>query len=503
MNIQQAKDQIKHAIQIYLKKDEFGGYKIPLVRQRPIFMLGAPGIGKTAIMEQIAQELGVALVSYSMTHHTRQSALGLPYIEHKQYGGKDHVVSEYTMSEIIASVYDTMEESGKEEGILFLDEINCVSETLAPAMLQFLQYKVFGRHQVPDGWVVVTAGNPPEYNRSVREFDVVTMDRLKILEVEEDYGVWKNYASTKGIHGSILSYLDIKKDDFYVMETTVDGKSFVTARGWEDLSEAIRLYEEEELDVDLVVVGQYLRHDKTARGFSAYYQLYNKYKEDYRIQEILEGKASSDVRQKAREADGDERISLLSLLLESIQESIRYHQWTEHFLRDYIQVMKQVKIDCDLAKKDVDDLLESHIRQQRLAMEGEEKANSLSEQGRHGYQRILRALREVRRTCRKEEITRHQEAFSTMREDFDAMVGQMKAGAKTISDQLHHLFQFAEDVFGDGREVRMLVAELTANYYSAKFIATQGSADYYRHNKKLMFHEKQANILKEIDELEI
>ena len=49
------------------------------------------------------------------------------------------------MSEIIASVYEVMEESGIREGILFLDEINCVSETLAPSMLQFLQYKVFGR----------------------------------------------------------------------------------------------------------------------------------------------------------------------------------------------------------------------------------------------------------------------------------------------------------------------------------------------------------------------
>ncbi|MBR5027962.1 MAG: AAA family ATPase, partial [Bacteroidales bacterium] len=71
-----------------------------------MILWGPPGIGKTAIMEQIAQELGVGLVSYSMTHHTRQSALGLPFIETKNYGGKEYSVSEYTMSEIIASVYD-------------------------------------------------------------------------------------------------------------------------------------------------------------------------------------------------------------------------------------------------------------------------------------------------------------------------------------------------------------------------------------------------------------
>ena len=162
MNIEQAKDYIKDSVKMYLKKDEFGDYRIPVIRQRPIFLLGAPGIGKTAIMEQIASELGIALVSYSMSHHTRQSALGLPFIKHKNYEGMEYDVSEYTMSEIIASIYEIMDESDIKEGILFLDEINCVSETLAPSMLQFLQYKTFGRHKIPEGWVIVTAGNPPE-----------------------------------------------------------------------------------------------------------------------------------------------------------------------------------------------------------------------------------------------------------------------------------------------------------------------------------------------------
>jgi hypothetical protein len=108
-----------------------------------------------------------------------------------------------------------MEETGVREGILFLDEINCVSETLAPSMLQFLQYKVFGRHRVPDGWIVVTAGNPPEYNNSVREFDTVTWDRLKRIDIEPDYQTWKEFALDRGVHPSVSTYLDIKSSDFY------------------------------------------------------------------------------------------------------------------------------------------------------------------------------------------------------------------------------------------------------------------------------------------------
>lgn len=125
-------------------------YRIPAIRQRPILLMGPPGIGKTQVMEQIARECGIALVSYTITHHTRQSAVGLPFIVKKNYGEEEFSVTEYTMSEIISSVYDKMEKTGLKEGILFIDEINCVSETLAPMMLQFLQGKTFGNQKVPE-----------------------------------------------------------------------------------------------------------------------------------------------------------------------------------------------------------------------------------------------------------------------------------------------------------------------------------------------------------------
>ena len=318
MNIKQAKEQIKQAVNAYRQKNEFGEPEIPIERQRPIFLIGAPGIGKTAIMEQIAQELGIGLVNYSMTHHTRQSALGLPFIVHKTYRGKDYEVSEYTMSEIIASVYEQIKQYGMDEGILFLDEINCVSETLVPSMLQFLQNKTFGRHKVPDGWVVVTAGNPPEYNNSVREFDVATWDRLKRIVVEPSFDVWKEYAVIKGVHPSVVTYLEIKKSDFYLIETTVDGKEFVTARGWTNLSDMINLYEKLGYAVNEELIQQYLQHSKIAKSFAVYYDLFRKYKSTYQIEEILKGKQSKDIEQRAKNAKFDERLTLLNLLLDTV-----------------------------------------------------------------------------------------------------------------------------------------------------------------------------------------
>ena len=157
MNIQEAKETIETALRAYFARDEIGFPLVPLRQQRPILLIGPPGIGKTAIMEQIAEECGVGLVAYTMTHHTRQSAMGLPEICTRGIEGKMVHTTEYTMSEIIASIYDCMEQTGKKRGILFLDEINCVSETLAPVMLQLLQDKKFGNQHIPDDWLIVAA----------------------------------------------------------------------------------------------------------------------------------------------------------------------------------------------------------------------------------------------------------------------------------------------------------------------------------------------------------
>ena len=94
MNIAQAKEEIKNTVRIYTRKNEDGSYKIAPVHQRPVLLIGPPGIGKTAIMEQVAEECEIGLVAYTITHHTRQSAVGLPLIKNEVFGGKEYAVTE-------------------------------------------------------------------------------------------------------------------------------------------------------------------------------------------------------------------------------------------------------------------------------------------------------------------------------------------------------------------------------------------------------------------------
>ncbi len=504
MNIKQAKEYIKNSINLYLKKDEFGEYRVPVVRQRPIFLLGAPGIGKTAIMEQIAQELGIALVAYSMTHHTRQSALGLPFITQKTYAGQEISVSEYTMSEIIASIYDTMEESGFKEGILFLDEINCVSETLAPSMLQFLQYKVFGRHRVPEGWVIVTAGNPPEYNKSVREFDVVTMDRLKLLEVEPDYRIWKEYAVDRRIHNAIINYLDLKKDHFYCMEMTVRGRSYATARGWEDLSQMLYLYEEEQLSVEESLVGQYIRNDRIVKEFTAYYDLYNKYKRDYRIEEILNGQASVQAIARAKEAAFDERLSLLGMLLDRVQADMKDVMEQGAFLKELLIPLKSVReVAVQGRVEQVTKQLDKLAEARRRILSNLQTANSLSDADRRKHRSVLAFLEARRKELFVSDISGGEEAFAFLKEKYDDAVAKMKRETGKVQSELHELFAFVEEAFREGNEMLILVTELTVNSFSAQFIAAFGSDDYSRHNKELMLSERKEDIKAQIADLKL
>ena len=503
MNVKEAKNQIQNAMKAYFTKDSFGNYLIPVERQRPVFLMGPPGIGKTAIMEQVAAELGVGLVSYSMTHHTRQSALGLPFIEKKTYGGVEYSVSEYTMSEIIASVYDMMENTGMKEGILFLDEINCVSETLAPAMLQFLQYKVFGRHRVPPGWIVVTAGNPPEYNDSVREFDVVTWDRLKRIDVEPDYDVWKEYAYKKGIHASIITYLDIKKSDFYKIETTVDGKSFVTARGWSDLSDMIKLYEMHDITVDEKLVAQYLQNKKIAKDFAIYYDLFNKYKSDYQVDKILAGKAPLEIEDRAKNARFDERLALLGLMLDAVTDELRNVNLAELTQTELLNALKNVRTDLAKPKADGKTAVDKQIVAMNDTMQKQKLASSLSQDGEYAYMSAISELERMNALLEKQEPANGAETFKILKAEFDGRTKELKKLADKAGKCLSNLFKFCEKVFGDGPEMLILVTELTISYYGARFISRYGCVEYFAHNKELLFHERQKEIIAELEKLEI
>ena len=480
MNITQAKQQIKDTVEAYLERDDAGMFVIPPAHQRPVFLLGAPGIGKTAIMEQVAEELGIGIVSYSMTHHTRQSALGLPRIERRAFEGLEFDTSEYTMSEIIAAIYDYMERTGLRSGILFLDEINCVSETLYPSMLQFLQFKTFGKFKVPDGWVVACAGNPPEYNRSVHEFDIVTLDRLRELDVEPDYAAWRAYAAERGLHPAVTTFLEAKKDCFYRVESKPGGgKAFVTARGWEDLARVIALYEQLGKPVDGDLVSQFVRDADVADQFTVYYALFAKYRSDYQVDAILAGAASVQIRERAAAAPFDERVALIGILLDALAQECAQVLDAEAVAYAVRDVLREVKPEL-LAGESVDVALvpKTAAREAQLARLVSTGAVAAVKVRREKL--TLALLHDLAAACSLAKETVGEAAFALIQQAYGAEVAKLEPAADAASAALDHAFAFVEECFS-AREMLVFTAELATRRSTADFIAHFGNDAYYAH----------------------
>ena len=501
MNIQAAKDQIKDTVDAYLQKDDAGMYIIDPSRQRPMFLVGAPGIGKTAIIEQIAQELGIGVVSYSMTHHTRQSALGLPRIVHCDFEGFEYEASEYTMSEIISSVYDYMERTGLRRGILFLDEINCVSETLYPSMLQFLQFKTFGRHRVPEDWVIVCAGNPPEYNKSVHEFDVVTLDRLREIDVEPDYPTWKRYATEKGVHPVVTTFLEAKPDCFYKIESKPGGgKSFVTARGWEDLAEAISLYEQMGKSVDLDLFSQFLRDDEIADRFAVYYKLFDKYRSDYQVGRILAGQADQEVSARAQQAEFDERLALLGLLLDAVGGSCKAALDQESVvveLRDMLREAKPLLLDG----ASVETAIAAPLRKRVDALERKVASGTAKPEWVRRENLVVKNLRSIIAECELAGTLEGEAAFATVNAAYRKQVDAIGPLVDEANAKMNNAFDFVESSWGNAREMLVFVAELTTRSATTQFVAHYGNDKYYKHNDELQVDVTRTDLTTRIREL--
>lgn len=502
MNIKRAKEEIKNAIAAYLLKDEYGEYVIPPMRQRPILLLGAPGIGKTQVMEQVARECKVGLVAYTITHHTRQSAIGLPFVSKEIFGGKEYAVTEYTMSEIVASIYKKIRETGLEEGILFIDEINCVSETLAPAMLQFLQCKSFGNHQIPKGWLITAAGNPPEYNKSVREFDVVTMDRVKKIEVEPDFQAWKSYAYKENVHPAVLSYLNTKPQYFYQMESTVDGKFFATPRGWEDLSRLISVYEKLDKVVDREVVQQYIQYPRISKDFANYLELYYKYQTDYQLDEVFRGNIDPVLVKKIGHASFDEKLSVIGLVLARCRKAFLHYAREEEQttqLHDTLLTMKDALAGPQGGQPLL--YLEDWLHHLEQEQEGKERAGLLSPMEKQCGLHTRDFLEKALLKGRAENLETGEQVFQMLSDEFGQVRSRYEDAFNQGKDVLERAFDFMEAVFTSSQEMVTFVTELNTDYYSIHFLQQYLCERYFRYNKELLFEESNRQLLQKIDTL--
>ena len=433
-----------------------------------VIFYGPPGTGKTTLAKVIANTTSADFTQINAT-----------------------VAGKKDMEQVVQEAQNNLGMYGRKT-ILFIDEINCVSETLAPTMLQFLQCKMFGNQSVPEGWIIVAAGNPPEYNKSVRDFDVVTLDRIKKIDVDVNYDVWKEYAYQADIHPAILAYLEIRRDYFYRMETTVDGRVFATARGWEDLSQLLKTYEKLGKKADREVVHQYIQHWKIAKDFANYLELYRKYKKDYGLEKIIEGVYTKDTLERLQYAAFDERLSVVNMLIGRLGTCFKDYFLKDRFvtiLYEYLKLYRS-NLQIDLV------VCESRDKYEKLR-----KEEQMTKQEDYVRKQVLDTLESYEQLTKEEHLD-GEAAFERVKELF----GNEVAGREELTEYtlaaLEHAFDFMEDAFGDSQEMVSFVTELNTNYYSIQFLKENDCDKYYQYNKKLLFDKQQEEILSELNEVE-
>ncbi len=464
MNIREAKEEIKHSVEIYLEKDENGDYVVPYMKQRPILMMGSPGIGRTAIVRQIAEELDVALVTCSMTNYTRQSALGRPLTKEIKCGGKTYPVAEYTLGDIMAAVYRVMERSHRKEGILFLGEINCAAESLAPAMNLLLQYKVLGTCRIPKGWVVVASGTSLRYNRAAKQFHISTLDRVKWLEVEENFRVWIRYAYEREFHASITSFLELDPDRFYFVRAAGGKGRYVTARGWEDLSGAVQAYERKRFAVDRNLVSQYITDEEIGRRFMEHYEFFRQIRSDYGTDQILEGRISEELLKKAKCAGESERIVLSCLLAGQVNFLMAEAVKQENVIRRIEAILDTAQKEVFLDHISMAVILESVLEQIQALVKEKRSAHCLSDIQRSGYQKIISYLNLFIK-CVSEKDTEEEQCESVKRR-LDTLICENKSRRQTAEQARENVISFAGQAWTD-EEVLLLKEKIQAYFFDS------------------------------------
>lgn len=151
---------------------------------------GAPGIGKSSIVEQLASVHQLEVVDIRLSQLAPTDLRGLPVAE----AG----VSKWFPPEFLP-------QQGR--GILFLDEINMAPPTMQGMAQQLILDRRVGSYVVPDGWFVWAAGNRKEDRAGVFEMPTPLANRFLHLQVEPDFESFKTYAIGQGIHEQIIAFL--------------------------------------------------------------------------------------------------------------------------------------------------------------------------------------------------------------------------------------------------------------------------------------------------------
>ena len=213
-------------------------------KQRPIFMWGPPGIGKSDIVGQVTRELPNShLIDIRLSLWEPTDIKGIPY-----YAANDNVMAWAPPQELptaeFAAQYDWI--------VLFLDEMNSAAPAVQAAAYQLILNRKVGAYKLPDNVLIVAAGNRDADKGVTYRMPAPLANRFVHIELAVDWDDYFAWAVANNIHADVVGYLTFSKKDLYDFDPKSPSRSFATPRTWSFVSELLEDDLDEETTTDLV-----------------------------------------------------------------------------------------------------------------------------------------------------------------------------------------------------------------------------------------------------------
>lgn len=190
-----------------------------LVEQKvPTFLWGAPGIGKSSIVKQIAKDMDVAFIDLRLALMDPTDLKGIPFYD------KESHTALWAPPAFLPS---------KGEGILFLDELNSAAPSVQSSAYQLILDRKVGEYELPDGWAIVAAGNREGDRGVTYRMPAPLANRFVHFELEVDVNDWRDWAYKSALDERIIAYISYKNEHLFTFDAKSDAKSFATPRSWE------------------------------------------------------------------------------------------------------------------------------------------------------------------------------------------------------------------------------------------------------------------------------
>ena len=251
---------------------------------------------------------------------------------------------------------------------------------------------------------------------------------------------------------------------------------------------------------------QYLQDSEIAAAFAAYYALYSKYRTLYRIPEILEGTVPEEST-ALREAPFDEKLSILGLLIDSLNQEFQAYALDQsvqkRVLKELTGIRAALKKGSSHTAAIYDDdrnaryLLSGYRMLCEQEMQRRKKAGMLDRESEKVERKVCMRLAEMEKLVTLEGNGEARHDFALLKKSFDAAEAARRERAAQADRHLTNSFRFLSATFGEGQEIVLFLSELTAGYYSLKFVNECGNEEYYRYNRLLLLKERREALQQE------